>query len=1279
MATQASESNERLGSWRSTLEMVLHSPPAPGMADIYCAGPADIERTGFLAAALAVVGDGEGPSADTVTVVLPTAEAGGPDPAAVHSLVAKFATVLVDGGAGEGPPAWVTDRVRIVRGVDFEAASLIAALSSPAQRQVFLVVDAALYRRPDETPVRSGGLRQAEDIWCNQLAATATVVVAACKANGAYVLLDAGEDPPRSRANQAALESVDDCGVTLGMAGGPLPIDLGPYLKGWGDLIAEGRVGAVLQAIDALPDAGVARRPLRIQMMSHAGLHAPAMAELGVELGETPRPDPELGVAFAKAALAAHDDELAERLLTEAAPQLVGQETLSAALELADQLGAEAVVSLVAGRLERLFPQAAILVDLRIRNAVRARDYRLASAVLLAAGRVEEGGFYAWLATALAASPSSDSGFPEALARQWPDQVGSGLVAAALQAEHDGDLPRATHLLMSRAAPQLATPGEAQQLLRLIRKRYLHSADDDTLEADLVEVLTATFAYLGENPADAVVRQRVGRLLSPEVSGARGFACGVLALVGLTFLPQEIGAHAARDDDPDTDIDALLEAAVDHFEREPFNGIGLSRLPASVLTQDFNPHIDRALLRIVDRLPIETDDADELDNALSIVGLVTALAPHLADPETDLAAIRTTAAKLVIAGRMQRARDLVEVVLQIAGDQPIRRRLAWMSYGDTYLRTGDRTEALVALGAGLTCLGPIPVGQAWTESLALSRLFRDVGVPGPALRVLDRAEDFMRAFGLLEANAGVLEAQRLLVEMFGATRTGSIAQDALQALLPRIATATEAVIARSVELPTLATLLGQAMRLARQAGLTLEPRYQEVLDRALQRLSPRFADQLRIYQADTPTAESLAALAARMEPARFAPDVGFDIGNLALLSRRYLAGAVTADDPRLACYAIELLADQSIVRTPDDSETVRAPSDPERPYATAQGLSRTGLGVALLGLDEASRLVRVEIVDGVAAPLVTEATEIFDAEAFDRWRQDYPQGYRDIGERRRRPDGTLEQTPDFEAFAETMARIGVSHLPLQRAVLILDTSLQSLPPNLLMVGGDFAARSRAMSTAPSLSWLRQAELRRARPAAAPRAWISTANPEGNLMSALPILADRLRSTLAEHNISLLTDPEIPDSLQGLEMAIIGAHGGLQAAEGRFFQSVSDEGHLRREGRTLAAALANTKVVILFVCSGGRLDANPAGRGVAGLARRLLDEGCSAVIASPWPMTSLAPPYWLPAFLEAWGLGLPVVDANHYANDAVRKQFGDGPEVCLAMSVYGDPLVRKVEG
>lgn len=74
-----------------------------------------------------------------------------------------------------------------------------------------------------------------------------------------------------------------------------------------------------------------------------------------------------------------------------------------------------------------------------------------------------------------------------------------------------------------------------------------------------------------------------------------------------------------------------------------------------------------------------------------------------------------------------------------------------------------------------------------------------------------------------------------------------------------------------------------------------------------------------------------------------------------------------------------------------------------------------------------------------------------------------------------------------------------------------------------------------------------------------------------------------------------------------------------------------------------------------------------------MPREILGRDCSAVVASPWPLDARVPSHWLPAFLEAWDAGVPLIDANFLANRAVERAMGNAPELCLAMNVYGDPL------
>jgi len=141
------------------------------------------------------------------------------------------------------------------------------------------------------------------------------------------------------------------------------------------------------------------------------------------------------------------------------------------------------------------------------------------------------------------------------------------------------------------------------------------------------------------------------------------------------------------------------------------------------------------------------------------------------------------------------------------------------------------------------------------------------------------------------------------------------------------------------------------------------------------------------------------------------------------------------------------------------------------------------------------------------------------------------------------------------------------------------------------------------------------------------------------------------------------------------LAVVTAHGGLNR-DGRYLHSIRDDEDLIETPSALADALAEVELVILFVCSGGRIDKNPWDNSTTSLPKQLLSKGCRAVIASPWPLNVMVTYNWLEPFLREWENGATVLDATKKANDAVARHLGEVPQYSLAMRVYGNPLLMK---
>jgi CHAT domain len=453
-------------------------------------------------------------------------------------------------------------------------------------------------------------------------------------------------------------------------------------------------------------------------------------------------------------------------------------------------------------------------------------------------------------------------------------------------------------------------------------------------------------------------------------------------------------------------------------------------------------------------------------------------------------------------------------------------------------------------------------------------------------------------------------------------------------------------------------MLGQMIRMAAANGVPAPGEAQERLEALLERMGPTASSLVRAVSAPHPTAADVLAIHKQTERARYSDDVAYDARNTVMAARILLGGNDATRDPEVAVFAIELLADRAIAMPGWETTAKPPPANTavSEPAAIAKQISKDGLSIVLAGISEDGQVLRMTVTAGELGALHREDESIFSVRRLRAWARKFPYRY-----------GIDETTPNV--FHLSTEGLGIAALPEGRVVLVWDTELQPFPPNLLRIGDAFAGQTRPMAAAPSLSWLAAARSGKAATTNRMAAWISTDERQG---STLAMIADRLGSTFVEHGIQLDTGQAIPEGLVGSEMVIVAAHGSI-IPDGNYFQRVSDEGELKVVAAEMANALRNVGVVILFVCSGGRADKHPSGSTVVGLAKQLLDRGCSAVIASPWPLDARVPYHWLPAFMNAWRRGLPVVDANFEANIAVAQGLGDSPAKCLAMSVFGDPL------
>ena len=415
------------------------------------------------------------------------------------------------------------------------------------------------------------------------------------------------------------------------------------------------------------------------------------------------------------------------------------------------------------------------------------------------------------------------------------------------------------------------------------------------------------------------------------------------------------------------------------------------------------------------------------------------------------------------------------------------------------------------------------------------------------------------------------------------------------------------------------------------------------------------------YTTTVPTAEQLAELLNSGSPTTlYSDDAGYDRNRIATLVRRVLSNPNTTRDPDDTAFTLEQLSDQGVGLP--GSDTAPAPPDALSRVGDAVraicGISGSGINVVQAAFDRDGTLVRTSSVEGVIQPPVREPAELFSLDQLLAWSRRYPYAY---------------ARDDPNVFYTTTDRLRFSDLPTGPTVLIPDNQLQAFPPNLLYVNGEFAGRTQPMSSAPSVAWLAAARPMGLIGDGRMCAWIPT-DPDNFAMTALSFLAHRLAPTFEEHGIAVDHAQALPASLAGASVALIAAHGGVHP-EGRYFQVVADDDGFRATTTDLARVLRNVGLVILFVCSGARADKHPAADTTIGLARQVLDRGTCAVIGSPWPLNSAVPAHWLPEFLRHWTNGVTLLEANFQANRAVDAAFCLNPADGLALTVFGNPLLR----
>ncbi len=1256
---------------RELQAFIAQNPNIFGAADIYnvrFASP--LTLAGMLTAVLmGLVGTDQRPAVQKFVIVVPPGLNAEECEEEVGSGLADSFRLFAQRKIEPHEQAWMKRRFQLIVASDRRTSSLLDIIRAQPERTSIVVAEAASYRDDGIAPYIAVGASsplRPEDVWVPQLHALATAAIKLAQMCNFYVALDTNQLSPSQKVLSDLLLSIDGCGV-MGSSSEDSPDSvIATRVDQWDAWLREGRLGQALRDIEQLPANLDSSKPfLRIQVLNKAGHFLEALQAIRHEIEFGHELDAQVRVKLAKIAQDASASRLALEILAPAILELHSLEYLEIALATVQDADSIELEEKVAERLNALFPGRPGLRRRLLRTLLANRDYAGAAA-MVAQGSDGKAEFYSTLARFLSGDDIPDYNGLVALAGSDTSQADAYRMACVNDALSRKLVPQAFELAM----PIPTTPAQAERgerfLLRILEHILLLNGKDGALSLQSEYFQTAVVSLierLAANPENQALRTGLSHLIQPSVTGTMGLALMASIVLNLASRPVRL---EKRRSPGKADANWLLEhksflnVAFEWLESEGPIVIGRSKLPAPLLTEPAEEVVS-AITDYLVHSPLESDDA--VTDHQKWLTLATSVTPHSSDPDFDLRLMRVVASKFASTGRTQLARDLVEQTLLNSTATPHRRRLGWFAMADIYHRCHNNLEAFLAMAC--TFAADDDAGdeeQAWHEIIGIARLFRDSGLHEYARSAIQKGREILQHMGLSDAYIHRLDTLDLQIRQMNLQVGGSGKAD-LEVLLTDVVRNGAAVLKHHDITAPVAAMLGQLLRQAREIGSAIPTEANGVFAELNKHADGSHDSLISTMSSVAPSADELHTLIKTSRSTRYSNDVGYDMHTTVIVASRALTKDDYISDAINTSFALELLADRG-VSVPEWDEAPEPPPPPkniDEAAEIARSISREGLSVVQAGFDSSGRLVRVSTVDGHMETPVREPNNVMLEERFTIWSKKYPYAY-----------GIDEESVNL--FYTTTADLRLSNLPQGPVVIVADARFQPFPPNLLYVDDEFAGRTRAMASAPSLVWLQAARSKGMIGDGRLCSWISTAVGTSESQT-LPMIAQRLESTFNQYGFIIDNGPILPTAFAGASIAVITAHGGVHP-KGRYFQVVSDEGILRVSARDLANSLRNVGIVILFVCSGGRADKHPGAHTTLGLAKDILDRGCAAVIASPWPLDARVPSHWLPVFLEHWFQGDRLIEANFWANKGVDRSFTQDPARGLAMTIFGNPTLRR---
>lgn len=1217
--------------------------------------------------------DGKRPFA-SVVVVLPPASATILTAENIYEAFASGFKAWTGAAPNDRHLAFLKRMTRVVNSPTLDVADLKAIILAQGQSILVAIADASIYRDENIVLPAAFGVSAvvtSEDRWAPHVARLCSLSVSAVKETAGYAVVHVNETPAVQDRNVDLLTSVESCYVAA-LASEPDAEDqIEQNAQRWLSLALSGEISVAVAQIERmqLPDMNrlhlLAQLFFRLDMTDETLETLTQLAQHVSSMTQTNM------IQVSSLAHKVGDISLALTFLPEDATSVSELMWIEEALELATVLEKNTLIARYDERLAELYPTSSRLRENRDRRLLmNCRNATLDEKIVFTTEGFTEN-HLAVMEGVL--SPKQNYGRVIEEATRWGrDWFELAIICCAMHAWRLGHCRHAADAASQITTSDLYGRQATQITLSSVREMMLKEEITRDEAGYYRERLQSIFRFLAQHPEDSAIRSGLTQLLSVNSCGDIGVP--IVTLIVLDFAREGVRLTARKKEtckssagklidskEPDEDtLRAVMEQSLSWLSNQGSGEHGVTVLPKELAAHP--DHLIRLLTQLIVMSAPEREDVD-VDFLERLVLLVCATAPHaLEERDADLRVLRLFAGQCATAGQYKRARNLAEQALLVGQEDDRRARLAWSAFADIYQRCRNFTGALVGLVSALATDAPVEKSDLWQELHTAIRIFRDLGL-------YEMAYQFMQPLKMLTADLGHdADNDARIVTQDLSLRLMKVENDpsGIGAIIEELSrSCRDAMNDRSLIFP-LVVLLSQAIQRADAVMVKISEEAREVLKVGLGLVGIQASQFVQTVSSVTPSASDIANMFNKIQRGLYASDAPGDFAFAGGVARRLLDGpAGSAISDKDKAFGIELLADHAVTLP-----GVPPALECDWPVRYAQLMNEAGLDVAFIAVDSSGELSVTYVSHGETQCIEQPRHPRTFKLRLLAWLKDYPRKY-----------GHIDSADGHNDFYTTMEALDVRLPPSDGLVIVAEPLLQQLTFNLSIIepvdiGGfsQFLGTTSAIGMVPSLTWFSMARNARRNGNTEYKAWISAqAGPE--IEGPLDLALDRLKGTFEEFGFTVDTGRKLPKGMADAGLAVVTAHGGLTTA-GRYIHSIRDEASLFESPSALASALAGAEVVILFVCSGGRIDKHPLDNTTVGLPKMLLDKGCRAVIASPWPLDVKVTYRWLEPFLREWEAGSTILHATKSANEAVGQALGDHPQYSLAMTVFGDLLLTK---